>query len=305
MHKQITHLLLMMAVMLTLSGTSASALPVTLMPPSVPVMVTPATDSAKPDSTLLEPRAMVPFDQLKPVFAIANASGDQLITFTPVDNIVSLDSMDAAIGANGQYLPIVFREERHGDGQDTGRITAANFEHMDGAVYDVPQKNATPDETYLLTNRLVLPETSLLVSSLPQTKKLTAEITTAVGNAKQRAVQQAWTLAKYGDKGDLHLAVFEPEGNHYLLSIILESAPGVYKSIDYAAESDGSSVWRVDDMGTVDPAHFIIRCAVETDQGLVFIISWVGAEGENTFFLLEKRDSLEEQPNTAYRYWSS
>jgi hypothetical protein len=241
---------------------------------------------------------------LKSVFAIANESGDQLITFTSLENTLSSDSIDIAIGANGQYLPIVFNKEQQSDDQDTQRITAYNFTHMGGIVYDVPQKNVIPNETYFLSNRLVLPEQDLLISSLSRPVELATDISTAIGRAKQRAVQQAWTLANYGDNGNLHLAVFEPEGNDYLLSIILETGSGAYKFIDYPAKSDGSSVWRVDDMGTVYPSLFIIRCAVMTDQGLVLIMSWLGAEGENTFFLIEKTDSLEEQPNQTYRYWS-
>jgi hypothetical protein len=99
--------------------------------------------------------------------------------------------------------------------------------------------------------------------------------------------------------------VFEPDGNNYLMSIGLKTSDGI-KLKDYPAVSDdGYSVWRVDDGGKVLPKLYTIMFAAPTNKGLLLVVSWAGAEGENILLLLENADSLELLPWEVYRYWSA
>ena len=100
------------------------------------------------------------------------------------------------------------------------------------------------------------------------------------------------------------IALFEPYGNNLLMSIALKTADGI-KLMDYPVVSDGQSAWRVDDGGKIDPKLFSILLTVRAKEGLLFVVSWAGAEGENTFFLLEKADALNQLPWEIYRYWSA
>lgn len=100
------------------------------------------------------------------------------------------------------------------------------------------------------------------------------------------------------------IALFEPYGNNLLMSIALKTADGI-KLMDYPVVSDGQSAWRVDDGGKIDPKLFSILFAAPTKEGLLLVVRWAGAEGENTFFLSEKADTLSKLPWGIYRYWSA
>ena len=99
------------------------------------------------------------------------------------------------------------------------------------------------------------------------------------------------------------IVVFEPEGNNLLMSIGLKTADGI-KLKDYPVVSDGQSAWRVDDGGKIDPKLFSILFAAPTNEGLLIVVSWAGAEGENILLLLEKADALNLLPWEVSRYWS-
>ena len=100
------------------------------------------------------------------------------------------------------------------------------------------------------------------------------------------------------------IVVFEPEGNNLLMSIGLKTADGI-KLKDYPVVSDGQSAWRVDDGGKIDPKLFSILFATPTNEGLLLVVSWAGAEGENILLLLEKTDALNLLPWEVSRYWSA
>jgi len=103
------------------------------------------------------------------------------------------------------------------------------------------------------------------------------------------------------------IVVFEPEGDNVLMSIVLKEDSDL-KFIDYPATYDGYSAWRVDDGGKIDPELFSILFTTPTKEGLLIVMGWAGAEGENTFFLLEKAGTLSKLPLEIYRYcryWSA
>ncbi len=266
---------------------------------------TPPPDNVPPDVVPVEDRGSpIIYSKIGNIFAIANESGDRLITFTPIENTTSIKGIDVAIGADNQYLSLEFVKKQGKSELDTGRVIAANFDNMEGYVYNVLEKPAVPNQTYFLSNKEVISEKSLLSSAMTTPIAFSANELKSISDAKGRPAQAGWIMADYGEGIQFQIAVFEPQGQNYLMSMILKTKEGKLKFMDYPAVSDGSSVWRVDDGGTIDPSLFSIRFAAKTDQGFLTIVSWTGAEGENTLFLLEKSDGLQEQPSTAYRYWS-
>ena len=116
--------------------------------------------------------------------------------------------------------------------------------------------------------------------------------------------QKAWVIDEYSGGTQVLIALFEPYGNNLLMSIALKTVDGI-KLMDYPVVSDGQSAWRVDDGGKIDPKLFSILLAAPTKEGLLFVVCWAGAEGENTFFLSEKADTLSKLPWEIYRYWSA
>lgn len=266
---------------------------------------TPPPDSVPPDGVPVEETGSpIVYSKIGNIFAIANGSGNRLITFTPIENVTSIEGIDSAIGADNQYLSLEFVKKQAKSDLDTGRVIAANFDNMEGYVYNILEKPAVPNQTYFLSNKEVISEKSLLSSSMEAPIALSTNELKTISDAKGRPAKAGWTMADYGDGIQFQIAVFEPQGQNYLMSMVLKTKEGNLKFMDYPAVSDGSSVWRVDDGGTIDPSLFSIRFASMTDQGFLTIVSWAGAEGENTLFLLEKSDGLQEQPATAYRYWS-
>lgn len=266
-----------------------------------------ANQIVSPDPVPLDDSSLpIVYNNMGNVFAIANESGNRLITFTPISDVsvIAAEGINTAIGSGGQYLSLEFVKKQNKTGQDTGRVIASNFDNMEGYIYNILAQKAVPNQTYYVGKKETIPEKSLLISSLAAPIALNTNEMKAVSDAKGRIVQEGWILADYGDGTGLEIAVFKPQGKNYLMSILLRTKEGGMKFMDYAAVSDGASVWRVDDGGKIDPALFSIRLAARTDKGFLAVISWAGAEGENTFFLLEQPNALQEQPATAYRYWS-
>lgn len=263
------------------------------------------SDNVSPDVVPVENTDLpIIYSKIGNIFAIANESGNRLITFTPIEDATSMESLDVVIGVDNQYLSLEFVKKQDRNDLDTARVTASNFDNMEGYVYQVLEKQAIPNQTYFLGNHDVISERSLLNSSVSKPIALSNDALKKISDTKGRPVKEGWVMADYGDEGQFQIAVFEPQGQNCLMSMILKTKEGNLKFMDYAAVNDGTSVWRVDDGGKIDPDLFSIRFVAKTDQGLLIIVSWVGAEGENTLFLLEKSDELQEQPAPAYRYWS-
>ncbi len=258
----------------------------------------------------VETPKLIAYSTLGGVFGIANETGDRLITFTPITpkqdaELTYMEGLDVAVGAGGKYLHLEFVKKQDKNDQDTGRVIASNFNNMEGYVYNVLEEKVIPNETYFISKKELVPEKNLLVSSLIDPTPLSAEVKTTIGDLKGRPVKEGWILADYGEVGQIQIVVFEAQGQNYLMSILLKAKDGSMKFMDYPAVSpDGFSVWRVDDGGSISPNLFAIRLAAITDQGFVAIVSWAGAEGENTFFLLEQQDAFQEQPASVSRYWS-
>ncbi|MNI97403.1 hypothetical protein D3C73_1560490 [compost metagenome] len=76
--------------------------------------------------------------------------------------------------------------------------------------------------------------------------------------------------------------------------------------MDYPAEikDDAYSVWRVDDGGEVTPDMFSLLFAAKTANGLALGLEWWGAEGVNSFFLLQQGAGIKEMDIQYGRYTS-
>lgn len=248
----------------------------------------------------------IDYSDLGDVFAFANQAGDKLLTFSQIEDESALASLDVAIGTNGQYLNIAYLQKQNSNANDNFNANAYNFDNYEGYLFEVTGTSASADETYLLTTKASVPADALLVSSLSGPVVLTHEHEVEIGNEKGRTATDGWVLASYADNSQLLLVVFEPQGDEYLFCIVLKTAEGQYKFKEYPATSDdGQSVWRVDDGGNVDPTLFNIILSAYTNNGLVTLISWAGAEGEVDLFLMESGSVLAEQSETASRYWGA
>jgi hypothetical protein len=242
--------------------------------------------------------------KLVTVFAITNESGDQLITFYSDTDEATLEYINGAIGEDGQFYEIEYIKKQDGNDQDNGRVISDNFKNMEGYVYGALGKKLVPNNTYYLCNSEVINKENLLTTVSSGIEVLDEETKIQIEDIKERSVQESWIIDKYSDGTQVLIVVFEPEGNNLLMSIVLKT-DGAMKFIDYPVVFDGYSAWRVDDGGKIDPELFSILFTTQTIEGLLIVMGWAGAEGENTFFLLEKAGTLSKLPLEIYRYWSA
>ena len=247
---------------------------------------------------------LVDLSKLLPVFAIANDPGDQLITFYSDEDVIDFEEFNGAIGDDGQFYTIEYVEKQDSNDQDSGRVVSDNFNNMEGYVYSVLGENLIASNSYFICNSGIINKDNLLTTVSAGTVVMDDETKTQIQDIKGRDLQQGWIIDKYSDGAQVLIVVFEPEGNNLLMSIGLKTADGI-KLKDYPVVSDGQSAWRVDDGGKIDPKLFSILFATPTKEGILLIVSWAGAEGENTLFLLEKADALSQLPWEISRYWSA
>ena len=241
---------------------------------------------------------------LVPVFAIANNPGDQLITFYSDEDVIDFEEFNGAIGDDGQFYTIEYIIKQDSNDQDSGRVVSDNFNNMEGYVYSALGENLIANNTYYLCNSEVINKENLLTTVSTGTVVLDQETKTQIQDIKGRDLQEDWVIDEYSDGTRVLIVVFEPEGNNLLMSIGLKTADGI-KLKDYPVVSDGQSAWRVDDGGKIDPKLFSILFATPTKEGLLLVVSWAGAEGENILLLLEKADALNLLPWEVSRYWSA
>ena len=247
---------------------------------------------------------LVDLSKLLPVFTIANDPGDQLITFYSDEDVIDFEEFNGAIGDDGQFYNIEYVEKQDSNDQDSGRVVSDNFDNMEGYIYNVLEENLIADNTYYICNSEVINEENLLATVSAGTVVLDDETKIQIEDIKGRGVQEGWIIDEYSDGTQVLIVVFEPEGNNLLMSIGLKTADGI-KLKDYPVVSDGQSAWRVDDGGKIDPKLFSILFATPTNEGLLLVVCWAGAEGENTLLLLEKADALNLLPWEVSRYWSA
>jgi hypothetical protein len=241
--------------------------------------------------------------KLGSTFAISNEIGDRLITFTQSDLPVDYEKLDIAIGEGGTIYKLEYVKKQEPNANDSSRVVAANFDNMGGIVYNILVTRVAPDKTYFLTSSDVLVEKNLLKSTNLGLRDMAPEDLTKATEAKGRTAQTGWILEEYSDGTQILCVVFEPDGDNLLMSIALKKAESI-KFMDYPAVLSNNSAWRVDDGGIMDPSFLHLMFSVTTNEGIATVISWVGAEGEVTYILIESVDALKEMPASVYRYWS-
>jgi hypothetical protein len=260
-----------------------------------------AAETASESSAQAE---LVDISKLSAVFAIANESGDKLISFYSDSGTTLFEELNGAIGEGGKFCTIEYIKKQAKNDQDSNRVVSSNFDNMEGYIYKTIGKKLIANNTYYLCNSEFLREDKLLDTISTGITVLDAAAKTQIQEIKGRSVQDGWVIDEFSNGIQVLVVVFKPEGSNFLMSIVLKTADGL-KFMDYPVVSDGQSAWRVDDGGKIDPKLFSILFALPTNEGLLTVINWAGAEGENTIALIETADALSPLPWEVYRYWSA
>ena len=85
---------------------------------------------------------------------------------------------------------------------------------------------------------------------------------------KKRRLLNLWRIAKFGDDGQVFVAMFRPNGKDHLGTIVVKQKERFMFS-DYAAvfSMDGESIWRINDGGTFSAASFVLDDVKKSAEG--------------------------------------
>lgn len=115
-----------------------------------------------------------------------------------------------------------------------------------------------------------------------------------IENKKDRRLLNLWRIARFGDDGQVFVAMFRPDGKDNLGTIVIKQKERIMFS-DYAAvfSMDGESIWRIDDDGTFSAKSFILNRVVKSSEGyLNFSFRWKGKYTTNEFNLVDQSGML-------------
>lgn len=275
---------------------------------AVPQTADPTAAAAATESPALA--AFLDPAKLQPVFGFADETGSHiLVTSQEEGSGEQMESLNTAIGNGGQVLAVKFVKRQAGSENSNGRELANNFANLAGFVYTVEGGAAKPDETYYLADSSSFPPAALvdLQPADQAAPQLAAgdPVRKSIAAVKHREIQSAWKLADLALNRELYLVQFIREDKDMLFSLVLNE-DGKLSFMDYPAviENDEYSVWRVDDGGEMRPEMFSLLFAAQSADGLLLGLNWWGAEGVNSFFLLQQGNALKELEIQYGRYTS-
>lgn len=272
-------------------------------PPASPASSAPASSSAPgPDSeapSSPEPAATA----IQDTFGFAGPDGSTLLLPAQAVQPQDPQAIDTAVGAWGTLLPVTWAGTQEGDSQDTGRWTAANLGHMAGQLYQAEGAAALPDQTYYLIDSGQFDRAAFLTVEPGDHSPASGDRTARLEAETGRAVQDSWLLGTAGGEIPVYLVLFAPEGEDLLACIAADTPDGLLRR-DYPAVLHGSSAWRVDDSGTLDPDLFQILFAARPEDQLLLGLTWQGAEGQSALLLQQEGQTLQERDAVFYRYTS-
>ncbi|CQR55176.1 hypothetical protein [Paenibacillus riograndensis] len=269
-------------------------------------------NSSAPANTAV-PAASLDPAKLSSSFGFADSSGKRILAASDDDNrLDQIKSLNTAVGNNGQVLSVALEKWQPGSADSNGRDMANNFANLSGYVFTVEDGKAAADETYYLANSAELDRGSLLAvkPSADNAQQLDADdpVRKQILALKKRGIQSIWKLADLSDvPEDLHLYVvqFVRQNTDMLFSLVLQKGPEL-SFMDYPAvtRDDEFSVWRVDDGGEITPGMFSLLFAARTANGVALGVNWWGAEGVNSFFLLQQDAGFKDTGIEYGRYTS-
>ena len=163
--------------------------------------------------------------KLAPVFAMSNESGDQLISFYSAEGATGFEGLNGAIGNDGQFYIIEYVKKQNSNDQDSGRVVSANFDNIEGYVYNVPGNKLIANNTYYLCNSDVINKDNLLTTVSTGIVVLDEETKKQIKDIKGRDLQETWIIDEYSDGTQVLIVVFKPDGNNLLMSIALKREP--------------------------------------------------------------------------------
>ncbi len=254
-----------------------------------------------------EPTHLFETAKLTNTFGFANEEGKRILSIEGEESTEQspdeMKEINKAIGDNGQVLTIRYVGHQARTDDDNGRQAAHNFANLEGDMYEIVSGKAVADASYYLIQESKIDLKSLVPIAPQQPLAPPAGISKAIGEAHGREVLSSWLLATTKKGQQIYLVQFERQEDQMLASLAILDE-GKWAFMDYPAEYNESSTWRVDDQGEVYPEMFSFLFAAQSAEGMVLGVKWLGAEGENMTVLRQSGDRFVETGIASGRYLS-
>jgi hypothetical protein len=255
-------------------------------------------------------------------FAFPNAAGDRLMLFTGVYSGRRHELSEPAIAARAFHtafcgaddplpvdpLPVAFERVQAADGKGNGRQSHWQFDHLEGLVYAFKNDaTITVDRNCFLAadafmrSLVVVPLTSVKPAwSLPADIVSTCDAarTKDIASRRGRAVTGCWPLATARARGGPTVLVveFARQKDDALASVVVVDGGRMVFNDHHGSYANyaGTSVWRADDEGRIEPHGFEVLLLARRGNALVLAFSWAAPEGTALMLLESDSDRFRE-----------
>lgn len=231
-------------------------------------------------------------------FSFADGSGTRLLALSAISRP---QDPYRAVCPGGRALPVKFVKRTPASANDTGRATAANFEHYPGDLFRIIGGRTRADATCLLIPEGSLGKRAIVRSTPLGNETCNPALAKEVAIQKGRTVARCWRKMLLAPGEELALVLFEGEGKGALASLVLR-APQQMAFMDFPGQDDANSTWRVDDGGMLRPDDFDVLFVMDDGGTREVAVSWAGAEGAS-LQLLRLEGTGFRPLLRGYRYW--
>lgn len=236
------------------------------------------------------------FEEL--AFGFADMDGDSVIITAKPDGTKGED-YNFGFTSKGK-IDLKFLNSQESSAEDNGRQTAYNFKNLKGELYSVKNNTAPLWEAILFTSKeFVLNRKHLMKSTPYDSRELSMKEIQTIESDKNWTISKTNRMSSY-EVGSLYFIEFEKKKDSVMVSIVWVSDDGNCY-LDFPAEYNEMSTWRVDDGGVFDLDYFKIITVFEGRQGIEILTDWIGAEGSSVNYYLGHKGIFEPVAN-AYFY---
>ena len=224
------------------------------------------------------------FNELNGIqFGFSNEEGTEVIWSGELGHYHTND-FTKTIDQNGDLESIKYDYLQEANENDTHRQTPYNFENAEGYVYRVEGK-IDPWASAILFTDDFLAQRKLVLPVPGKNYMFTQEDAEKVEEEKGRYIKRIEHLKLYTNGMSTHFVQFENKGDSVLVALVFRDTKGEFMYIDFPAEYNEMSTWRVDDGGEFDFQSYKVRALIEAPGGLEVITDWYGAEGTNVSYI--------------------
>lgn len=244
---------------------------------------------------LLDVPAVIDFTAYENIaFGFADLDGDSLIL---IDKPEALEGKEftSAFSSNG-HIKLNYLGHQTSNENDNNRLNAYNFKNLEGELFQVDGQPAPLWEAVLfvptdfIQARKHLAKTSVRELSRQERVQIEAD--------KGRSLKKSEHIASFAE-GSLYFTEFDKKGDSVLVSVVwIGEEENVY--LDFPAEYNEMSTWRVDDGGQFDFEYYKIIAVFKSDQGIEMVTDWVGAEGSSVNYFLGVNGKFESVKSTYF-----